>query len=69
VFVYWALAKLRLNFNFLTMKKTLQIILVLIALIMIYLGIANSILPPALTGVGFIVIALLFKLKNNDTND
>ncbi|MGW8123853.1 hypothetical protein ACV07N_14440 [Roseivirga echinicomitans] len=41
------------------MRRALQIALITIALIMIYLGVVNSILPPALTGVGFIVILLL----------
>lgn len=36
------------------------LVLFLIAAVMLYLGIANRILPPALTGVGFIVIAIVF---------
>ncbi|WP_323756210.1 hypothetical protein [Roseivirga sp.] len=42
------------------MKRALQIVLAVIALIMIYLGVINSMLPPALTGIGFIVILMLF---------
>ncbi|WP_339608955.1 hypothetical protein [uncultured Roseivirga sp.] len=42
------------------MKRALQIVLAVIALIMIYLGVMNSMLPPALTGIGFLVIIMLF---------
>ena len=45
------------------MKNILIILLILIAILMLIVGINASMLPPALTGVGFIVIALLF-LKN-----
>ncbi|MCB0494660.1 MAG: hypothetical protein KDC79_00865 [Cyclobacteriaceae bacterium] len=45
------------------MKNVLLLILLLIAVAMIILGVKASILPPALTGVGFIVIALLFYRK------
>ena len=39
------------------------IILLLLALVMIYLGIKNSMLPPLVTGIGFLVIALLFRIE------
>ena len=42
------------------MKNILLILLALIAVVMIVLGARAGVLPPALTGVGFIVIALLF---------
>ncbi|MDH5826636.1 hypothetical protein ACFX5U_10710 [Sphingobacterium sp. SG20118] len=42
------------------MKTTLIILLMLIAIVMIYLGMKAAILPPILTGAGFIVIAALF---------
>jgi hypothetical protein len=42
------------------MKNVLLILLVLIALVMIFLGVKASMLPPALTGVGFLIIAALF---------
>ncbi|HKL31943.1 MAG TPA: hypothetical protein VJ919_05390 [Tangfeifania sp.] len=42
------------------MKNTLLILLALIAIVMIVLGLRASVIPPALTGVGFIVIAVLF---------
>ncbi len=42
------------------------LLLLLFAGVMIYLGIANSILPPTITGAGFIVIAITFLgLKRN----
>jgi small-conductance mechanosensitive channel len=46
------------------MKNILLILLVLIAIVMIFLGIKGGILPPALTGIGFIVIAVLFHRNN-----
>lgn len=45
------------------MKNLLLIILLLIAIVMIFLGIKGGILPPTFTGVGFIIIALLFYRK------
>ena len=42
------------------MKNILLILLALIAIVMIVLGVRASVIPPALTGVGFIVIAVLF---------
>lgn len=41
------------------MKNGLLLALMAIALVMIYLGFKASILPPALTGAGFILIAAL----------
>ncbi len=46
------------------MKNILIIVLVLIAIAMIFLGISSKILPPALTGIGFIIIAVLLFKKN-----
>lgn len=45
------------------MKNILLILLALIAIIMIILGIRGSVLPPVFTGIGFIVIAILFYKK------
>ena len=45
------------------MKNILIVLLVLLAAAMIILGINASIIPPILTGVGFMVIALLFSSK------
>ena len=42
------------------MKNTLLIVLVLIAIAMVVIGIIAKILPPALTGIGFIIISILF---------
>ncbi|WP_179950064.1 hypothetical protein [Lutibacter citreus] len=46
------------------MKNSLLIGLIIIAFVMIAISISAKILPPALTGVGFIIIAsLLYKKK------
>jgi len=46
------------------MKNSLLIGLIIIAIAMIVIGISAKIVPPALTGVGFIIIAiLLYKNK------
>lgn len=42
------------------MKNILIVLLIIIAIIMIVLGTKAGILPPTLTGIGFIVIAGLF---------
>lgn len=42
------------------MKKIAAIILILISIIMIFIGIYKQLLPPALTGIGFIPIAIVF---------
>jgi uncharacterized membrane protein YbaN (DUF454 family) len=42
------------------MKNGLIIALIIIAFAMIVIGISAKIVPPTLTGVGFIVIAILF---------
>lgn len=44
----------------LSMKKMVAILLILLALIMIYLSVNLGALPPGITGVGFILIALVF---------
>ena len=41
-------------------KKLLILILTILGIVMLYLGIANSLPPPAVTGIGFFVIAVLF---------
>ena len=46
------------------MKNLLLILLLLIAVAMIALGVKGGILPPTLTGIGFIIIAVLFYRKN-----
>jgi len=42
------------------MKPILIVILILIAFVMIYLGVKADLLPPMLTGGGFLIIAALF---------
>ncbi|SDE36415.1 hypothetical protein [Ulvibacter litoralis] len=46
------------------MKNMLLITLVLIAIVMVILGIIGKMLPPALTGIGFIIISILFYKKD-----
>ncbi|HLV14914.1 MAG TPA: hypothetical protein VKY41_07020 [Xanthomarina sp.] len=45
------------------MKNTLLILLVLIAIGMIVLGVQSEILPPILTGIGFVIISVLLAKK------
>lgn len=45
------------------MQNILLILLVLVAVVMIVLGGMKGMIPPMLTGVGFIVIAALFYTK------
>jgi len=45
------------------MKKLPLIALLLIAVAMLIIGIKAKMLPPALTGIGFIIIAILFNPK------
>lgn len=42
-----------------TNKKinVITVLLIIVAIVMIFLGIQSKILPPALTGIGFILIA------------
>ena len=46
------------------MKKIIPYLLILIAIAMIIIGIIAEILPPALTGIGFILIAVYFLSDN-----
>ena len=45
------------------MKTLLIVLLVLVAIAMIFLGVKAEMPPPILTGVGFILIAILFAKK------
>lgn len=45
------------------MKNSLLIALIIIAIVMVILGISAKMAPPALTGIGFIIIAILFFKK------
>lgn len=42
------------------MKKIAGIMLLLVAAVMLFLGISKNMLPPALTGIGFIIIGFVF---------
>jgi hypothetical protein len=46
------------------MKNILIVVLILFALAMIIIGVQSEIVPPILTGIGFIIIAALFKVKS-----
>lgn len=45
------------------MKNSLLVLLIIIAIVMIFVGFNAKLVPPALTGFGFIVIAVLFYQK------
>ena len=47
------------------MKNSLLIALIIVAIAMIIIGISAKIAPPVLTGLGFIIIAILFKEKKS----
>lgn len=42
------------------MKKRVAIVLTLLAVALIVMGIGNFMIPPALTGIGFLAIAFIF---------
>lgn len=42
------------------MKKAVAYLLIAIGVIMIYLSVKANILPPGLTGLGFLAIAMVF---------
>ena len=42
------------------MKNILLIALLILAIAMIIIGVSKEIIPPTLTGIGFIIIAALF---------
>jgi uncharacterized protein YqgC (DUF456 family) len=48
------------------MKNTMLVLLLIIALVMIFLGAKSSMLPPVLTGIGFILIAVLIYTGNSN---
>lgn len=48
-------------------KKALSIILILLGVYMIYLGTKANMLPPSITGIGFVIIAVLFNLPKEKT--
>lgn len=50
------------------MKNVLIAIIALLGLVMIFLGIKGMILPPAITGLGFIAIAMMFQQMRKKSN-
>jgi hypothetical protein len=46
-------------------RKIAAVILVLLGVAMIYLGVSLRILPPALTGIGFLAISAVFFTTRN----
>lgn len=46
------------------MKNLLVLILIIIAIAMIIIGLSSKILPPTLTGIGFIIIAAVLYKKD-----
>ncbi|WP_164466948.1 hypothetical protein [Chryseobacterium taklimakanense] len=47
------------------MRNILALILALLGIYMIYLGVSAGIQPPTVTGIGFILIAVMFLMKNS----
>ena len=45
------------------LKQILLLLLIITAIVMIVLGVKANMKPPMLTGVGFIIITVLFSLK------
>mgnify|MGYP006266456055 CR=1 FL=1 len=46
-----------------TLNQLFSILLLAIAAVMIYLGVKGNMLPPALTGAGFILIVIMFNQR------
>ncbi|WP_277111603.1 hypothetical protein [Chryseobacterium taklimakanense] len=47
------------------MRNILALILALLGIYMIYLGVSAGIQPPTVTGIGFILIAVMFLMKSS----
>lgn len=45
------------------MKKAVALILLILGIVLIILSFTNNILPPGLTGIGFLAISLLYLKK------
>ena len=45
-------------------KKLFIVVLIVLGIAMLFLGMINSMLPPALTGIGFGVISILFLIDS-----
>lgn len=50
------------------LKKVLSILLIILGIYMIYLGTKANMLPPSITGIGFVIIAVLFNLPKEKIN-
>ena len=50
------------------MKKLIAIVLILLAIVLIVMGIGNFIIPPVLTGIGFLAIAFVFFKEGQPKN-
>ncbi|WP_162344046.1 hypothetical protein [Cyclobacterium salsum] len=50
------------------MKKLVAIVLTLLAIALIVMGIGNFMIPPALTGIGFLAIAFIFFKEDQHKN-
>ncbi len=50
------------------MKKFVSILLAILALAMIVMGIGNFMIPPVLTGIGFLAIAYVFFKESQPPN-
>jgi hypothetical protein len=48
------------------MKTIASIVLIILAIVMIYIGTTKGILPPALTGIGFLAISIVFLTTTNN---
>lgn len=51
-----------------TMKKLVAIVLTLLAIALIVMGVGNFMIPPALTGIGFLAIAFVFYKEGQNKN-
>ncbi|SEJ11386.1 hypothetical protein SAMN05192553_102447 [Cyclobacterium xiamenense] len=50
------------------MKKLVAILLSLLAIVLIVMGIGNFMIPPALTGIGFLALAFVFFKEGQHKN-
>lgn len=49
------------------LKKSAAVCLILLGIVMVYLGANAGILPPTVTGIGFLIIAAVFLLEKADS--
>jgi hypothetical protein len=48
------------------MRNILIVLLLVVAIVMLYLGGMKAMIPPMLTGVGFILIAIILYIDRNN---